>query len=230
MADPRYIAGKKPHSRETRMIFRNVDRVGWNPSIDKYLEDGGYKSLKKALKMTPAAVTDEVKTSGLRGRGGAGFPTGVKWGFIPPDNSKPVYLICNADESEPGTFKDRYILHQDPHQLIEGILISSYAVGAKVAYIYVREEFPEGAVILERAIEEARQAGLLGKGISGTGFACEIYIHRGAGAYICGEETGLIESLKASDHIRASSLLIFLPHLVCICVPQSLTMWSHFAM
>ncbi|MCP4849153.1 MAG: NADH-quinone oxidoreductase subunit NuoF [Verrucomicrobiaceae bacterium] len=196
MANPRYISGKTPHSRETRMIFRNVDRVGWNPSIEKYLEDGGYNSFKKSLKMTPSEVTDEVKASGLRGRGGAGFPTGVKWGFIPPNNSKPVYLICNADESEPGTFKDRYILHQDPHQLIEGILISSYAVGAKIAYIYVREEFPEGAVILERAIEEARRAGLLGKKIAGTGFECEIYVHRGAGAYICGEETGLIESLE----------------------------------
>lgn len=196
MANPRYLEGKKPHPREARMIFRNVDRVGWKPSIEKYLEDGGYKSLKKALKMEPAAVTDEVKASGLRGRGGAGFPTGVKWGFIPPNNSKPVYLICNADESEPGTFKDRYIIHQDPHQLIEGILISSYAVGAKIAYIYIREEFPEGAVILERAIEEARQAGLLGTKISGTGFECEIYVHRGAGAYICGEETGLIESLE----------------------------------
>ncbi len=196
MADPRYIAGKKPHPRERRMIFRNVDRSGWDASIATYRKDGGYRELKKALKMKPAAVTDEVKASGLRGRGGAGFPTGVKWGFIPPDNNKPIYLICNADESEPGTFKDRYIIHQDPHQLLEGILISSYAVGAKVAYIYIREEFPEGAVILERAIEEARTAKLLGKKILGTDFECEIYIHRGAGAYICGEETGLIESLE----------------------------------
>ncbi len=196
MAEPRYITGKKPHAREKRMIFRNVDRVGWNPSIERYIKDGGYKTLKKSLKLKPVEVTDEVKASGLRGRGGAGFPTGVKWGFIPPNNTKPVYLICNADESEPGTFKDRYIIHQDPHQLIEGILISSYAVGAKVAYIYIREEFPEGAIILENAIEEARKAGLLGKGIAGTGFECEIYVHRGAGAYICGEETGLIESLE----------------------------------
>ena len=194
MAEPRYITGKKPHAREKRMIFRNVDRAGWNPSIERYIKDGGYKTLKKSLKLKPDEVTDEVKASGLRGRGGAGFPTGVKWGFIPPNNTKPVYLICNADESEPGTFKDRYIIHQDPHQLIEGILISSYAVGAKVAYIYIREEFPEGAIILENAIEEARKAGLLGKGIAGTGFECEIYVHRGAGAYICGEETVLIES------------------------------------
>ena len=192
----KYKRGMAPHRKEYRMIFRNVDRQGWDPSIATYLGDGGYKQLKKALRMEPSAVTDEVKASGLRGRGGAGFPTGVKWGFIPPDNTKPVYLICNADESEPGTFKDRYIIHQDPHQLLEGILISSYAVGAKVAYIYIREEFPEGARILETAIEEARKKGLVGENIGKAGFDCEIYVHRGAGAYICGEETGLIESLE----------------------------------
>ena len=138
-----------------------------------------------------------MKASGLRGRGGAGFPTGVKWGFIPPNNTKPVYLICNADESEPGTFKDRYIIHQDPHQLIEGMAISAYAVGAKVAYIYIREEFPEGARILEEAIKEAHKKKFLGKNVAGKrGFNLEIYVHRGAGAYICGEETGLIESLE----------------------------------
>ena len=112
---------------------------------------------KKGLAMQPGEITDEVKASGLRGRGGAGFPTGVKWTFIPPHNTKPVYLICNCDESEPGTFKDRYIVHQDPHQLIEGMILSSYAVGAHVAYIYIREEFPEGARILETAIAEARE-------------------------------------------------------------------------
>ena len=196
MAVPKYIKGKEPHKSEYRMIFRNVDRRGWDASIKSYIADGGYKDLKKALKMKSQEVTDEVKTSGLRGRGGAGFPTGVKWGFIPPDNKKPVYLICNSDESEPGTFKDRYIVHQDPHQLIEGMLISCYAVGAKVAYIYIREEFSEGAKILENAIEEARKKNFLGKKILGGKFNCEIFIHRGAGAYICGEETGLIESLE----------------------------------
>ncbi|MCB1234663.1 MAG: NADH-quinone oxidoreductase subunit NuoF [Verrucomicrobiae bacterium] len=191
-----YIAGKEPHPREHRMIFRNVDRKGWDVSIEAYSKDGGYAQLEAALKMEPKAITDEVKKAGVRGRGGAGFPAGVKWTFIPPNNTKPVYLICNADESEPGTFKDRYIIHQDPHQLIEGMAIACYAVGAHLAYIYIREEFPEGAKILEKAIAEAREKGFLGKDIGGSGFDLEIYVHRGAGAYICGEETGLIESLE----------------------------------
>ncbi|MGB0292165.1 MAG: NADH-quinone oxidoreductase subunit NuoF [Luteolibacter sp.] len=187
---------KQPHPREHRLIFKNVDRVGWDSSIECYLSDGGYDDLKKALKMEPAKITDEVKQSGLRGRGGAGFPTGMKWTFIPPNNTKPVYLICNCDESEPGTFKDRYIVHQDPHQLIEGMIISSFAVGANTAFIYMREEFPEAAIICEKAIEEAKAKGFLGKGILGTNYDLEIYVHRGAAAYICGEETGLIESLE----------------------------------
>jgi NADH-quinone oxidoreductase subunit F len=191
-----YLPGKEPHPREHRLIFKNVDRVGWNTSIDCAIADGGYEMLKKALKMERSAITNEVKASGLRGRGGAGFPTGVKWGFIPPTNTKPVYLICNADESEPGTFKDRYILHQDPHQLIEGMTIACFAVNAKLAYIYIREEFPQAAIIVEKAIAEAHAKGFLGKNIQGSGFDCEIYVHRGAGAYICGEETGLIESLE----------------------------------
>ena len=190
------LPGKEPHPREHRLIFKNVDRAGWNTSIECAIADGGYEMLKKALKMERSAITNEVKASGLRGRGGAGFPTGVKWGFIPPTNTKPVYLICNADESEPGTFKDRYILHQDPHQLIEGMTISCFAVGAKLAYIYIREEFPQAAIIVEKAIAEAHEKGFLGKNILGSGFDCEIYVHRGAGAYICGEETGLIESLE----------------------------------
>lgn len=187
---------KEPHENEYRLIFKNIDRVGWDTSIETYLKEDGYEMAKKALKMEPQDIINEVKTSGLRGRGGAGFPTGVKWGFIPPNNTKPVYLICNADESEPGTFKDRYILHQDPHQVIEGMIISAFAVGAHVAYIYIREEFPEAAQTVERAISEAHEKGLLGKDIQGSGFDLEIYIHRGAGAYICGEETGLIESLE----------------------------------
>jgi NADH-quinone oxidoreductase subunit F len=191
-----YKTGKQPHPKEHRMIFRNVDREGWDTSIDCYLREGGYEQLRKALTMEPKAITEEVKLSGLRGRGGAGFPTGVKWTFIPPNNTKPVYLICNADESEPGTFKDRYIIHQDPHQLIEGMTISCFAVGAHLAYIYIREEFPEGAQILEKAIAEARARGFLGKNICGSGFDLEIYVHRGAGAYICGEETALLSSIE----------------------------------
>ena len=191
-----YLPGKQPHARERRLTFRNVDRAGFDPSIECYLRDGGYDQLRKAVTMDRQAIINEVKASGLRGRGGAGFPTGVKWGFIPPTNTKPVYLICNADESEPGTFKDRYIMHQDPHLLIEGMVISCFAVKASLAYIYIREEFPEAAKILEKALVEARAKNFLGKNILGTSYDLEIYVHRGAGAYICGEETGLIESLE----------------------------------
>ena len=187
---------KQPHAREHRLIFKNIDREGWDPSIETYIADGGYDVLKKAFKREPKEITDEGKKAGLWGRGGAGFPTGMKWTFIPPNNTKPIYLICNGDESEPGTFKDRYIVHQDPHQLIEGMIISCFAVGAHKAYIYLREEFPAAAVIVENAIQEAHAKGFLGKDILGTGFDLEIYVHRGAGAYICGEETGLIESLE----------------------------------
>src|SRR5213082_2760835 len=185
-----------PHPLEQRIIFKNIGRSNWKTDIKTYLDDGGYDDLRKALQMSRAEIINEVKTSGLRGRGGAGFPCGVKWSFIKPDEKKPVYLICNADESEPGTFKDRYIIHEDPHQLLEGILISCYALNVHTAYIYIRGEFPEGAKILERAIEEAREKKFLGKDILGSKFDVEIYIHRGAGAYICGEETGLIESLE----------------------------------
>ncbi len=185
-----------PHSLEHRLIFKNIGRDDWTPNIDCYLRDGGYEQLKAAITMPRSEIVNKVKNSGLRGRGGAGFPCGVKWSFIKPDEKKPVYLICNADESEPGTFKDRYIIHEDPHQLLEGILISSFALNAHTAYIYIRGEFPEGAKILERAIEEARKHNFLGRNILGSGFDAEVYIHRGAGAYICGEETGLIESLE----------------------------------
>jgi NADH-quinone oxidoreductase subunit F len=185
-----------PHPLEHRLIFKNIGRSDYTTDIDCYLRHGGYEQLKKAITMSRTEIVNEVKTSGLRGRGGAGFPCGVKWSFIKADEKKPVYLICNADESEPGTFKDRYIIHQDPHQLLEGILISCFALNAKTAYIYIRGEFPEGAKILERAIEEAREKNFLGRDMLGTGFDVEIYIHRGAGAYICGEETGLIESLE----------------------------------
>ena len=185
-----------PHPLECRLIFKNIGQPDYSIDIDCYLRHGGYEELKKAVTMTRLEIVNEVKTSGLRGRGGAGFPCGVKWSFIKPDEKKPVYLICNADESEPGTFKDRYIIHQDPHQLIEGMLISCFALNVHTAYIYIRGEFPEGARILERAIEEARARNFLGKNALGIGFDVEIFIHRGAGAYICGEETGLIESLE----------------------------------
>src|SRR6201994_3707618 len=152
--------------------------------------------LKKSMGQKPEELIDEVKKSGLRGRGGAGFPCGVKWSLVDRKSGKPIYLVVNADESEPGTFKDRYIMHQDPHQLIEGIMITCFANHVKQAYIYIRGEFPHGARILEKAIAEARGANLVGKNVLGSGYSCDIFVHRGAGAYICGEETGLIESLE----------------------------------
>ncbi|HEY8512304.1 MAG TPA: NADH-quinone oxidoreductase subunit NuoF [Cyclobacteriaceae bacterium] len=164
---------------------------------DVYRRQGGYTAVEKALRqMSPEQVTEEVKLSGLRGRGGAGFPTGLKWTFIDRKSGKPVYLVCNADESEPGTFKDRYLLEHIPHLLIEGMILASYAIGANTAYIYMRGEFRWIFPILERAIEEARSAGFLGNNILGTGFSLEIYVHPGGGAYICGEETALLESLE----------------------------------
>ncbi len=193
---PAKPSAHSPHPLEQRIIFKNIGRKNWKTDIDTYLKDCGYEDLRKAVKMSRADIVNEVKMSGLRGRGGAGFPCGVKWSFIKPDEKKPVYLICNADESEPGTFKDRYIIHEDPHQLLEGIAISCFALNARTAYIYIRGEFPEGAQILESAVEEAREHRFLGKNILGSGFDVDVYIHRGAGAYICGEETGLIESLE----------------------------------
>jgi NADH-quinone oxidoreductase subunit F len=165
-------------------------------TIEGYLESGGYAALRKALSMSPAAIIDEVKNSGLRGRGGAGFPTGMKWGFIPQDTGKPVYVVVNADEGEPGTFKDRELMERDPHQLIEGLAITSYAVGCRTAFIYMRGEFLEAARKVERAIAEAYDRGYLGKGIAGSDVDLDVIMHRGAGAYICGEETALLDSLE----------------------------------
>jgi NADH-quinone oxidoreductase subunit F len=178
-----------------------LSRTGKDGShtIDSYLADGGYRAWKKILKERPSPdeVTDVVKKSGLRGRGGAGFPTGVKWGFVPKDTKgKPVYLVLNADESEPGTFKDRLLLEQDPHLVLEGMMISAYSIRCKIAYVYIRGEFWDGARVLEKAIEEAYAKGLLGENVQGSGVALDVYVHRGAGAYICGEETGLLESLE----------------------------------
>src|SRR6201991_862746 len=163
---------------------------------DTYRRNGGYASVEKAFKMPPADIVEEVKKSGLRGRGGAGFPTGMKWSFLAKPEGVPRYLVCNADESEPGTFKDRYLMEFIPHLLIEGLIVSSYALGSSRTYIYIRGEYDWIVDILEQAIAEARNNGWLGKNILGTGFDCEIYVHRGAGAYICGEETALIESLE----------------------------------
>jgi NADH-quinone oxidoreductase subunit F len=166
-------------------------------SYEVYRREGGYLSVEKALKnMTPDQVTDEVKKSGLRGRGGAGFPTGLKWSFIAKPEGIPRHLVCNADESEPGTFKDRYLMEFLPHLLIEGLIVSSYALGSNTTYVYIRGEYAWILEILEQAIAEAKNNGWLGKNILGSGFDCEIYMHRGAGAYICGEETALIESLE----------------------------------
>lgn len=191
--------------QEHRLILKNVDRPGYTPWLDSY---GDYAVLKKALALAPRALPDgktmrgpeqireEVKLSGLRGRGGAGFSCGLKWSFVDRKSGKPIYLICNADESEPGTFKDRQIIYKDPHQLIEGMIVACYANDVHLAYIYIRGEFVEGAKILNGALAEARAKSFLGKNILGSGYDLEIHVHRGAGAYICGEETGLIESLE----------------------------------
>ncbi len=166
-------------------------------TLKVYLKNGGYEAFKKALKkMKPEKITEEIKKSGLRGRGGAGFPAGLKWTFMPKGNEKPKYIGCNSDESEPGTFKDRQIIENEPHQLIEGLIIGAYAMGVKVCYIYIRGEYTIQAEILQKTIDEAYKENYLGKNILKSGFNCDIYVHRGAGAYICGEETGLMESVE----------------------------------
>src|SRR5215203_4115552 len=166
-------------------------------TLDSYLkQQGGYAGLRKALGMTPDEVIDTVKRSGLRGRGGAGFPTGMKWQFVDKKTPNPKYICCNADESEPGTFKDHLLMERNPHLLIEGCAIGCYAIGSSVAYIYIRGEFLHVQTVLEDAIAEAYRAGYLGKNILGTGFSCDVFVHRGAGAYEAGEETALIESLE----------------------------------
>jgi len=165
-------------------------------TLDASLRHGAYQGLRKALAMEPAKVIDVVKASGLRGRGGAGFPAGMKWGFVPKDPAKPKYVCCNADESEPGTFKDHVLMERNPHLVIEGVAIACYAIGAKVGYIYIRGEFLHVATVLEAAIAEARARAFLGPNILGTGYDCEIYVHRGAGAYEAGEESALLESLE----------------------------------
>lgn len=194
--------------QEYRLILKYADERGYTPDIECYLRHDGYAALKKALAIPaktlpdgrqvggPEQIRDDVKVSGLRGRGGAGFSCGLKWSFVDRKSGKPIYLICNADESEPGTFKDKQIIYKDPHQMLEGMIIACYANDVHLAYIYIRGEFAEGAKILNRALAEARSKNFLGKNILGSGYDLEIHVHRGAGAYICGEETGLIESLE----------------------------------
>ena len=176
------------------MLFRHRDIPNLN-EIDVFMKEDGFEGFMKALKMETSAVTDEVKAAGLRGRGGAGFPTGVKWSFM-DNNNWPHYVVANADESEPGTFKDREIMESNPFQFLEGIAIASYAVGANAAYIYLRGEFWEVAHFLDEKIDEMEKAGFLGENIQGTDYSLKIYTHLGAGAYICGEETALLESIE----------------------------------
>jgi NADH-quinone oxidoreductase subunit F len=178
-----------------KLLLEN-DHIEGIRYYDTYRKNGGYSAAEKAFKMGPAEIVEEVKKSGLRGRGGAGFPTGMKWSFLAKPEGVPRHLVCNADESEPGTFKDRYLMEFHPHLFIEGLLISSFALGSNHTYVYIRGEYAWIPDILEQAINEAKANGWLGKNILGSGFDCEIYVHRGAGAYICGEETALIESLE----------------------------------
>lgn len=179
-----------------KLLLNHVDVPGIS-GFDVYRQYGGYRAVEKALRtMSPDDVVEEVKKSGLRGRGGAGFPTGMKWGFLAKPEGVPRYLVCNGDESEPGTFKDRYLMTKIPHALVEGMIVSSYALGANTSYIYIRGEMMPQIRIVERAIAEAKAAGFLGKNILGTGYDLEIYVQPGGGAYICGEETALLESLE----------------------------------
>jgi NADH-quinone oxidoreductase subunit F len=181
-----------------KILLRNID-VPDSHALTTYASRGGYRSWQEVVQnIKPEQLIEVVKASGLRGRGGAGFPTGMKWSFVPKDNPKPKYLVCNADESEPGTFKDRLLIEKDPHAIVEGTLISAYAIQSHTAFIYIRGELVFGTVRLERAVEEAYRAGYIGKNIFGSGYDLDVIVHRGAGAYICGEETALLSSLEGS--------------------------------
>ncbi|MGQ0703831.1 MAG: NADH-quinone oxidoreductase subunit NuoF [Gemmatimonadales bacterium] len=184
-----------PHPKETVVLSQYFGDVAAR-TYQGWLERGGYAALRKALGMSRDAVIEEVKASGLRGRGGAGFPTGLKWSFMPKNSGKPHYLCCNADESEPGTFKDREIMRWTPHGVLEGCAIACYAIGAEVCYIYIRGEFTDPLAITEQAVAEAYANGALGANVFGSGVRIEMIIHRGAGAYICGEETALMNSIE----------------------------------
>src|SRR6266550_1276686 len=183
------------HSRETAILSKHFGEKEAT-TLDGWKKRGGYAALDKALKMQAAEIVDIVKASGLRGRGGAGFPTGIKWSFMKIGDGKPHYLCCNADESEPGTFKDREVMRWTPHALVEGCAIAAYAMGAETAYIYIRGEFTEPLYWMDRAIREAYDAGILGANAMGSGKRLDVHVHKGAGAYICGEETALMESLE----------------------------------
>jgi NADH-quinone oxidoreductase subunit F len=185
----------KPHDRETTVLSKHFGEPEAR-TLDGWKKRGGYAALRQSLGMTPADIVTVVKDSGLRGRGGAGFPTGVKWSFMKPGDGKPHYLCCNADESEPGTFKDREIMRWTPHALIEGCAIGSYAIGAETCYIYIRGEFTECIAAVEAGLKECYAEGILGKNAMGSGKTVNVYVHRGAGAYICGEETALMNSLE----------------------------------
>src|SRR5215469_12853378 len=190
----------EPSPLETRILSRRFGKPN-SESIDTYLADDGYKAFLKASRMKPEEIIEEIKISNLRGRGGAGFPTGMKWSFVPRTSPKPKYIVVNADESEPGTCKDRLLMEYDPHQLIEGTLIAGLAVDAHAGYIYIRGEYRYLIPILEKAIAEAYERGYLGKNIRGTGFHFDLYVHTGAGAYECGEESALLESLEGKRGI-----------------------------
>ena len=185
----------KTHPRETAVLSKYFGQPEAR-TLDGWRKNGGYKALEQALLMEPSQIVDIIKASGLRGRGGAGFPTGVKWSFMKPGDGKPHYLCCNADESEPGTFKDREIMRWTPHSLIEGCAIGAYAIGAEVAYVYIRGEFTEPIARMEAALAEAYAANILGRNAMGSGKRVDVYVHKGAGAYICGEETAMMESLE----------------------------------
>lgn len=178
----------------THLLFQNIDEPGLH-TLEVYRRRGGYEQLKRALQMPPEGVVEELKTSGIRGRGGAGFQMGTKLSFL-PKGAMDKYVVCNADESEPGTFKDRELMQKNPHLLIEGILIAGYAAGATKSFIFIRGEYAEQADILEAAVAEAKAAGYIGENILGSGHSQDLWVHRGAGAYICGEETGLLDSLE----------------------------------
>ena len=177
-------------------LMKDAPPIGQRESLDAYIKRGGYEGLRKALAMPAESITKMVVDAGVRGRGGAGFPAGRKWTFVPKNSGKPVYLAVNGDESEPGCFKDRQIMERVPHLLVEGSLIASKAIGANTAYIYIRGEYPQSIAAIEAAIEEARKAGLVGNSVAGSGWKCDVWAHSGAGAYICGEETGMLSSIE----------------------------------
>lgn len=204
-----------PHPDEVRIISKRFGLPN-SASIETYLANEGYQAFMKAVEMTPEQIIEELKTSSLRGRGGAGFPTGMKWSFIPRDNPKPKYVVVNADESEPGTCKDRLLIQNDPHQLIEGCLIAARTIGCKAGYIYIRGEYRYIIDIMDKALAEAYREGWLGKNIKGTGIDFDLYTHTGAGAYECGEESALLESLEGKRGVPASAPVPGRERLVCL--------------